>query len=262
MSTEGANAIWSLLALALAGSLLVACGATPPLQTATAAFQQAQTELESLIATATVERARIQTTLDYAEDRVAGAKAADEFLRHNLSNLGTDSAFIARELELIRLPAAGVAPGPGATQPAKADPQAPQPEKAPSVIVTPPVRGRAAERQETSARLEEVVMASGVDASDCAIDRNPRFTPASTAIYVVARAFEIPAGARISSTWRRAGVEVAAFSFQPEYRIHDSCIWFFIDQTDSPFLVDGWSVAIEVEGVALGPAVDFQIVAE
>ena len=103
-------------------------------------------------------------------------------------------------------------------------------------------------------------MATGVDSNDCAIDANPRFTPQSSAIYVVGRAFNIPARANISSIWRRSGVEVVSFSFNRDHQINDSCIWFFIDQSDTPFSPGSWSVELLVDGAPVSSPLAFQIV--
>ena len=101
-------------------------------------------------------------------------------------------------------------------------------------------------------------MASGVGSDDCALDVNPRFTPSSAAIYVVANAYKIPAGATISSSWQRANTEVALFSFDAQRAINGSCIWFFIDQSDTPFFSGSWSVELRLDGAALA-VMPFQI---
>ena len=105
-----------------------------------------------------------------------------------------------------------------------------------------------------------MILASGVDAEDCALDINPLFTPESAAIYIVARAFNIPAGANLSSIWQRQGTEVAQLSFQTEFAINNNCIWFFIDQSDTPFLAGAWSVEIRLDGEALMSPLPFRVV--
>ena len=239
--------IWLLLALALGG-----CGASYIEQSATVERGAAHAELESLRATATVQRARMQTTLDYVDARVTDAVAAREYLRHSLISQGTDSADIAASIsqlegvharETVTVAAAG-----NAIQRRTATP-------APDVIVTPPAA------PPDGPRLDDMVMASGVDSSDCAIDSNPRFTPNSSRIYVVARAYETPAGATIMSIWRRQGSEVARFSFSPRYPINGDCVWFFIDQSDADFTAGSWSVELRVNGESAAPALTFQITA-
>ncbi len=196
----------------------------------------------------------MQTTLDYARARVTEAAEAREFLRYSLINLGTESAYIATsvsQLDTMNEPATATAPSVTVAE------DAGEPTSEEFIpVVTPPATIRA------GPRLENLVMASGVDSSDCARDSNPRFTPSSQQIYVVAWAFAVPAGATISSVWRRGDSQVATFSFQPRNTINGSCIWFFIDQTDADFTVGTWSVELAVDGERAAPAFAFEIVPE
>ena len=217
-------------------------------------------DLDILRSTATVARARMQTTLDHAGTRVAQATEAGVFLRNSLIKLGTDSTVIAENLSLIRILSTVVPPTQSPGDQAGVDKQTAPPTPVPRTIVTPPAVTPPPTATGSGPRLEGVVMSSGVNNLDCAIDVNPRFTPDSLAIYVVARAFSVPAGATISSNWRRGGTEVARFSFENDYAINDSCIWFFIDQTDAPFRVGSWSVEILVDGASVTSPIAFQIV--
>jgi len=234
--------------------LLTSCTASAMELTATAEQSMDETEVAQLRATGTVVRARMQTTLDYANSRLTEAAEAQDFLRYSLISLGTESAWLGtaiRQLSEVGEQATATA------QPADIgtdrDPAATLP---PAVIVTPPAA------QRSGPRLENVVMASGVDSRDCAIDTNPLFTPASSRIYVVAQAYDVSAGATISSVWRRQGSEVANFSFQPRNNINGNCIWFFIDQSDAQFTVGVWSVEIAVDDIRSAPPLTFQIVSE
>lgn len=239
---------------------LSACRSSEPQQAMTAAYAEALSSVEMLRVTATVARARIQTTLDYAGTRVSQADAAGAFLASNLISLGTESAFIEQNLQQLTEFNTHVPPTAAANEPVHSVTAQSTDSQAPRAIVTPPAVTPPPTSAQLGSRLENVSMASGVNEFDCAIDFNPRFTPASTQIYVVGRAFAIPAGATISSSWRHAGTEVVSFSFQREHEINDSCIWFFIDQTDTPFTVGFWSVEISVNGQPVTSPVAFQIV--
>lgn len=241
---------------------LSACRSSDPQQTATAFYDEALANIETLRTTATVVRARIQTTLDHAGTRVVQAEAAGTFLASNLISLGTDAAYIVEGLAQVNEIAAPARQTPPANQAAPSSPAgSPQPTQSPRTIVTPPVVTPPPSPTGSGPRLENITMASGVNEFDCAIDASPRFTPASTAIYVVGRAYGIPAGATISSSWQRSGTEIVSFSFHREHDINDNCIWFYIDQTDTPFTVGSWSVEISVDGAPLASPVAFQIVA-
>ena len=80
---------------------LSACRSGEPQQTMTAVYAEALSSIEMLRVTATVARARIQTTLDYAGTRVAQADAAGAFLASNLISLGTEGAFIDQNLQAM-----------------------------------------------------------------------------------------------------------------------------------------------------------------
>jgi len=240
---------------------LSACQSAAPQQTATAAYDEALANVDMLRSTATVVRARIQTTLDHAGTRVGQAEAAGTFLASNLINLGTDAAHIEAGLAQLNTLAAPESQPLQADQTARSDTvDAARPTDSPRVIVSPPVVTPAPSPTQLGPRLENITMASGVNEFDCAIDVNPRFTPASTAIYVVGRAYSILAGATISSSWRRQGTEIVSFSFHRDHDINDNCIWFYIDQTDTAFTVGSWSVEISVDGVPVAAPVAFQIV--
>ncbi len=239
--------IWLLLVL-----LLTSCTASAVEQTATVEQSIAETSIAELRATSTVARARMQTTLDYVGSRVTEAAEAQDFLRYNLINLGTESAWLSTAIwQLGEVGEQATATALPAASDTDAEPAATPP---PAVIVTPPTATT------IGPRLENMLMASGVDSRDCAIDNNPRFMPASSHIYVVAQAYNVAAGATISSTWRRQGSEVAHFSFQPRNNINGDCIWFFIDQSDAEFTVGVWSVEIAFDGVLAAAPLAFQIV--
>ena len=240
--------------------ILSACQSTDPQLTSTAAYEEARAEFDRLLTTATVARARMQTTLDHAATRIGQAEDAGMFLRSNLINLGTDTDFIEESLGQLEDTATQGPPTHSVVEASTSVAAAAPSTVTPQTIVTPPAVTPAPTSTLSGPRLENVVMASGVNEFDCAIDVNPRFTPESTKIYVVGRAFNIPAGATISSSWQRSGTGVVDFSFHKEHEINDSCIWFFIDQTDTPFTLGSWSVDIRVDGVQLSSPVAFQIV--
>ena len=97
----------NLLFLFSVAFMPAACQSTDPQMTTTAVYAEAHSTLESLRSTATVARARMQTTLDHAVTRVAKAEEAGRFLRSNLISLGTDTGFIddsLREIEALATP--------------------------------------------------------------------------------------------------------------------------------------------------------------
>lgn len=226
---------------------LTACGASDVQLTVKAEHDLAGAQIVSRRSTATVVRARMQTTQDFAVTRVGEVMQAERYLYSTLGALGTEEGFIQDSLTLAHGTAALTPP--------------PDSPVAVGRAAAPPARftdSPAAVRIPTDSisfgnqpRLENIVLASGKDRDGCAVDSNPRFTPTSTEIYVIARAYHIPAGAIVASSWRRMGTEAAAISFQTEGRIHDRCIWLFIDQSDAAFSVGRWSVELRLDGQSL-----------
>lgn len=219
----------------------------------------AGTAISNIRGTATVVRARMQTTLDYAGTRVVDVEQMGQFMQSTLVALGTERAFISENLpqiDNVMIPTFTPQP----TSPINIVTPAQSPN------VTPPADPNSTPADTTltpesaQPRLDNIVLASGVNDNDCAVDTNPRFTTRSTEIYVVAVAHNIPAGSTISSTWQRNGTEVALFSFQPETNIDNNCIWFFIDQSDAEFIPTSWSVELKVDDVSVAPPVSFQII--
>ena len=251
--------VLALLAVALA---LSACASSAPQLTATVIYERARADVESLRASATVARARMKTTLEYAAARMAQAEDAGEFLQFSLIGLGTEASYIGTQVSqiesaptpiLLSTPTAERQADFSAVTPVSRVTQAPTPVGTRLLVTSPP------QATATGARLDNIVMASGVNQSDCAVDVNPVFTPASSEIYVVAEAHNIASGSEISSRWHRRGVEVAYFSFEAENAIDDSCIWFFIDQTDTAFVAGAWSVELRVDNIPLSSPVAFQV---
>ena len=250
----------ALLLLSL-GIGLAGCASDAPQATATVLYERAKAEVENLRSTATVVRARMKTTLEYAAARIAQAEDAGEFLQFSLIGLGTDTGFIATNVSQIESAPTRIALAtPTATRLAPIS--GVTPIDAPTAVPTAAANRPATSPPQVTAagpRLDNIVMASGVNRNDCAIDVNPAFTPASREIYVVAEAYNVPAGAKISSRWHRQGIEVAYFSFDVENRIDGNCIWFFIDQTDTAFVTGAWSVELRVDNVRVASPVAFQV---
>lgn len=239
--------------------IISACGTSTEELTLVADHEIANTQMADIRASATVVRARMQITLDFAGTRAIEVEQHGQFLRSTLVSLGTESVFINSNLPLpgnfptftpqptspINVPATR-APQPQATEGLNA-------EGTPIQVTPPPTD------ESTQPRLDNIVLSTGVNDNDCAIDTNPRFTPASTAIYVVATAYNVPTNATISSVWLSNGTEVALFSFVTENEINGNCIWFFIDQSDAEFVVGSWSVELKIDDVSVATPIPFQI---
>lgn len=238
---------------------LTACGASAAQLTSIAGHEAAGTQIASLRLEATIAQARMRTTQDFALTRVGEVEQDGKYLSATLVALGTDA-------NLIETWASGMAAfTPQPARPIAANNlTAPNPAR-PQAQLAATMAQAAASVRDAAARgsgphLEDIVLASGIDETDCAIDRNPRLTPASAEIYVVARAYSIPTGAALSASWRQRGRNVFFYSFQAENPIDDSCIWFSIDQGDAAFVTGTWSVELRLDDSLLAPPLPFQIV--
>ena len=126
------------LLLLLIGLALFGCRSSESEETATALSAAVRVELESLRATATVARARMQTTLDYVGTRIVQVEESGEFLSHSLNNLGTDSAFIEESLRQIADFATEAAPTEAPRAESRSSATAAPTARPAPVIVTPP----------------------------------------------------------------------------------------------------------------------------
>lgn len=232
--------------------LASAC-ATPPSnnqQTLIAEHDVAGTELAYERTTATIEAARLRTTLDFAGTQVGFARDQNEFLRSTLIARGTDSAFINESLGRIEISAL---PSPTTRPP---DSPAISPSSlndAATLSITPPADSIA------QSRLSNPIITNSVGENGCARVINPILTPQSEAIYVVVTAQNIAAGTQIASRWRQGEQEIAFYDYVPTTDIINECVWFFIDQTDAVFSPGTWSVTLELAGQVVGTPIPFVI---
>jgi hypothetical protein len=107
--------------------------------------------------------------------------------------------------------------------------------------------------------LYNVVLAEGVGSNDCALAAVSSFPSTTQQIYVVATAANIASGTKLSSHWYSAGTEVVFHDFTPDFNIEQNCIWFYIDQTDTPFTPGTWSVQLDINDQPAGSPVSFTI---
>jgi hypothetical protein len=249
-----------ILLLFIISLTISGCGDNGEQLTITANYEVAITQIVDTRASATIANARLQTTLDHVSTRVIEVEQQGLFMRSTLVAIGTDSAFIANNLPI---PGSFPTFTPAPTSPVNAEiaPIAlPEATIALDEQGTPIQTTPDATEAGNQPRLQDIVIASGVNANDCARGRNPVITPNSTEIYVVATAYAIPVGTDISSTWFSNGTEVARFSFTAQAPINGSCIWFFIDQSDTEFIVGSWSVELKINDQPTASPLPFQII--
>ncbi|MBE2183467.1 MAG: hypothetical protein IAE89_08590 [Anaerolineae bacterium] len=107
--------------------------------------------------------------------------------------------------------------------------------------------------------LANIVTASGVGANDCAVGSISDFPTASSGVYVVANAVNLPAGAQITAHFLREGVEQIYYEWSPSFDIPDGCIWFYMPAGDVSFSPGIWSVQFDLNGTPYGSPLPFTV---
>jgi len=108
-------------------------------------------------------------------------------------------------------------------------------------------------------------LAEGVGQDDCALNSITQFTTETTEIYVVATASNVQPGTTITSRWQSPLSQQVTFDFVPDFYIEEGCVWFFIepvdlDATAVSFTPGNWTVALEINGQAVGVPLSFTVI--
>jgi len=236
------------LGLLLSLLLLTACAASEDrseLLTQAAFVGRQRAELAS---TATVQTARLQTTLDYSGTRVGLAATQSQLLKSTLAALGTPMDV----LDAFQRDFIGTIPTP-APPGDPASPRSPTPNRP---LITPPA---ASPSPASGPRLEDIALTERVGADDCPIGNANSFSAQAQAIYVVARAVDAPSGTVFSSRWLLRNEEVIRYEFIPNFAIERACIWFYIDPQEVAFTPGPWAVILQVNGQDAAPPIAFTI---
>lgn len=237
------------LLLLLLVTLLAACaGVGGDVQlTLVAQNVELSTQIADIRNTATYEADRLNVTIEYIETAIPAATLQNQVLS-------------------LTLAASGI-------NPLNVTPGAPVPTTIPnpttgsqSQVVGTPEGGATLDPllitpggQVTAPELYNIVLSEGVGSNDCAIASQTAFSTATSEIYVVATAANIPPGTLLASRWFNEGAEVVAHDFTPDFTIEQNCIWFYIDQADVAFTPGNWSVQLEINGAPVASPVAFTI---
>lgn len=227
---------WRLVVI-LAMALLAACQRQNNVElTLVARGLNLETQISDLRQTATIGAGRLAVTIDYMGTRAAAALEQRQEL---------EATLVARGSPLpgsIDGPTGTPFPLPGAVYPtAPAQPDA-------ALTPLPPA----------ASRFSDIVMAARVRDDDCAGQPQYDFVTTSERIYIVATAWNIPANSLLGARFVISGRE-APLEWRPDAPISGNCIWFFIDQSDLPFVAGDWSVRLEINGQPASDAVAFTI---
>jgi hypothetical protein len=235
--------------------ILTSCASGNVEQTLVAQNDALSTQMADLYATATVDADNMMLTLENAQAQLTNVQFQSVVIAGTLVARGVDPTALAMftpqgSINFAQQPTQPVnsasqggatifAPTPeGARGTATPDPSLIQPQTTEAATVV------------TGATLYNLVMSTGVDSNDCAIDQMTQFSTANVEIYIVARTQGIRSGMNLLSRWSLNGTEQISHDFTPDSDIPDDrCVWFFIDQGEVTFSPGNWSVQLEVDGV-------------
>ena len=230
--------------------LLISAACTPEsdpeLGTQAALIGTQRAELE---ASATIQAARLQTTLDYSSTRVGLAATQSQLLKATLVAMGTAPA----ELDDFQRRFMESRPSP-ALEATQVGSLSLTPDR---LAVTPLILPSSTVA--AGPRLVDIAMTERVGADDCPIGNSSVFSAQAQAIYVVARAIDAPRGTVFTSRWLLRNEEVIRYDFAPDFDIARACIWFYIDPSEVRFTPGPWAVILQVNGQDAAPPVEFII---
>ena len=216
---------------------LAACAPADPESPIELTSSSLKTQIAAIRRSATVAVERLQITVIGARSQLEQIRGNYESLSGTLTARGYDPASVALPTAAAGSAARAAAPTVRST--------------ATALIITPPATVGTGESDETRSapRLSDFRIGLEVGDDDCIAA--PLLTLAANvpAIYTSARAQNLPAGAQLRTIWYAAGEERASLTYTPDFAIEDSCVWFFINPSDTPFVPGVWEVRWELAGV-------------
>jgi hypothetical protein len=206
------------------------------------------------------EIADVRNTATYAADAL---DVTAEYVGTVVRQVTEQYGVLSRTMVAAGLDPAAVTPGAPISVPAQATPLPLVTPGNANGTPLPTVAGAAGDALITptaaQASLYNIVLAQGVGDNDCALSSVSTFSASTQEIYVVATAAGIQPNTRLTSSWFLEGTPVVTHEFVPDFPIDQSCIWFFIDQTDIAFTPGNWSVQLAINDQPAGQPVPFTI---
>ncbi|MCA9891689.1 MAG: hypothetical protein KC615_01825 [Anaerolineae bacterium] len=244
-----------LLIIALVGAIsLSACGPNPADQTLAAEYYQSGTIIADMRMTGTVQVARMQTTLDFANTRVAHAALQSQSLQSTMIAMGFDPNTLNQfQADVVGGSIVLPSPTPNTSNFSVQQPPTVPPAEAPSP------QAPTSTPDANAPRLENVVIAADVGDDDCALGVASQFTTDTQIIYLTARVFNAPANTTYTARWLRPDGQERSFDWTPDFAINDSCIWMYIGQTDEAFVTGVWSATLSINSTITSEALSFRV---
>jgi len=209
------------------------------------------TQIADIRSTATYAADKLQQTAEFVGTGVVQGDRENELLAITLTASGIDASLVTPGAPVPTLTPALSAPGAASNN---------APLTTQDVVSgTAPDTALMTATPAAPPSLYNIVTAEGVGSNDCALGSVSNFTSSTAEIYVVATAANIPPNTKLSSQWFIEGTPVVSHDFTPDFAIEQNCIWFFIDQSDTPFTPGNWSVQLAINDTPAAPPVPFTI---
>jgi hypothetical protein len=107
--------------------------------------------------------------------------------------------------------------------------------------------------------VDTVVAGNRSDFDGCAVDTRSTFQQTEARIYVITRAVNIAAGAKVSAEWMFGGQIVASSDITVGADDESICLWFYIDSSRIPFTPGDWTVRVLLNDGFVPPEVSFTV---
>lgn len=258
---------------------LVGCTGQAYQQTLVAEHDFFGTQVSDLMATNTLESARVRITLDYVNTQTSLIATQSQFLKATLVGQGTEMPYlntlqarvIQRPVEDVVAPliepfglfdvpsdddiSTGVNDAESLTS-ATATPSAiPSPIITPAMALTESALTAVAQAPPATTIEDESVLPDfvgevrlgrRVGGDDCVTEAMNSFPSSTQEIYISVRLEGSPANTRFISRWNSPDGNSVTFEFTPDFSVRDACIWFFLEPIDLPFIVGNWTVDLSV----------------
>ena len=107
--------------------------------------------------------------------------------------------------------------------------------------------------------LTQITLTEKVGNDDCPLNPTTSFSTDATDIYVTAVANNVGQGDTLTADFSVNGQAIKTYSWSPDFTIRGACIWFHMPSTDVQYTPGNWSVALTINGAAVGSPIPFSI---
>ncbi|MBI1259608.1 MAG: hypothetical protein GC204_19240 [Chloroflexi bacterium] len=110
--------------------------------------------------------------------------------------------------------------------------------------------------------LTQIALSEKVGSDDCPLNPTTSFSTSATDIYITAVANNVGQGDTLTADFSVNGQTIKSYSWSPDFAIHGACIWFHMPPSDVEYTPGNWSVALTLNGAAVGSPIPFSITSD